>query len=99
MTDTATDETIITPTGQGSHVVTPAEPAASGIEAMDATELDALAAKIEAQRSNRPESLAKQIQALQDDLTGAHRGKEKAVDDKHEAASEANRMESAIADI
>ena len=102
MTDTATSETgelEMTSAGTTNRVIQQKEPEASGIEAMDSAQLDALADKIEKQRANRPESLSKQIQALQDDLTGAHRGKEKAVDDKHTASDEANRMEAAIADI
>ena len=92
---------IITPTQGAStgHVIKPSDKPTAGLEAMTATQLDELAAKIETQRQNRPESLAKQIQALQDGLTGAHRDKDKAVDDKHEAATEANRMEAQIADI
>jgi hypothetical protein len=92
--DTTTDTPPIASTTAVVTTVAPVEP--SGIEAMDAEQLAALASRIETQRANRPESLSTQIQALQDELTGAHRGKEKAVDVKHEAGNEANRMEAQI---
>ena len=103
MTETTTTtgttiEPAVTPAAVAVPQTDPPKPG-EGLEAMTSEQLDALAGKIEKQRQNRPESLSKQIEALQNDLTGAHRGKEKAVDEKHDAAVEANRMEAAISDI
>jgi len=69
------------------------------IAGMTPEQLDTLAARIAETRANRPASLIEQFTQLQDQLTGAHRTKEAAVETRKAASTEADDAVKMIAEI
>jgi len=86
-----------------TSVTPPATPAVpepvDPLAGMTPEQVDELAARIEQARANRPPSLSEAIQKLQDDLTGAHRTKEAAVNNRKEASAEADAAVQAIQEL
>lgn len=77
----------------------PAVPPANPLEGMTPEQVDALAARIEEARKNRPPSLAQQLADLQASLTSTSQQKEQKVEERKSARDEADALEIQLAEI
>ncbi len=91
-----------TPTPQPAPSAQPdasADAAADPLANLTPDQLEQLATRIEETRRNRPPSLTEALSKLQQDLTSTHRAKEQAVDERKQASSVADQLESSITEI
>lgn len=102
MTDTT--DTTTAPTGTGAPIVggdgtpPPAAPV-NPLEGMTPEQVDALAARIEEARRNRPPSLAQQLADLQASLATTAQAKDEKVEQRKSARDEADALEVQLAEI
>ena len=84
--------------GQTDGTPPPAE-SDNPLEGMTPEQVDALAARIEQARRNRPPSIAQQLEALQATLSDTTARKDAAVDTRKTARDEADTLEAQLAEI
>lgn len=106
MTDTTdTTTTAPAPTGTGAPIVggegapPPPAPPTNPLEGMTPDQVDALAARIEEARKNRPPSLAQQLADLQASLATTAQQKDEKVEQRKSARDEADALEIQLAEI
>lgn len=105
MTDTNTTDTTTAPLTPGAPIVggdgapPPAVPSTNPLDGMTADQIDALAARIEEARKNRPPSLAQQLADLQQSLTDTASAKDEKVEARKTARDEADALETQLAEI